>query len=169
LNLCTSLVLAEILRSEYNIPAAVKWPNDVLVNDKKIAGILAEMEAEADRVTYVNIGVGVNVNNDPTAAEPGAVSMRQLMGNPASRKQLLAAFLDRYETRLESVFAIMEADTVISDWKALSITLGRQVKIVTLQGETSGQAVDVDANGSLILELADGTLQTILYGDCFHM
>ena len=169
LNLCTSLVLAEILRSEYHIPAAVKWPNDVLVDDKKIAGILAEMEAEADRVTYVNIGVGVNVNNDPTTAEPGAVSMRQLTGNPVSRKQLLATFLDYYETRLESVFATMEADTVISEWKALSITLGRQVKIVTLQGETSGQAVDVEANGSLILELDDGTLQTILYGDCFHM
>ena len=169
LNLCTSLVLAELLRSNYNISAAVKWPNDVLVDDKKIAGILSEMEAEADRVSYVNIGVGVNVNNDPTTAESGAVSMRQLVGNPVSRKQLLATFLDRFEARMDSDSLNMEADTVITEWKALSITLGRQVKIVTLQGETEGRAVDLDPHGSLILELADGTRQTVLYGDCFHI
>ncbi len=168
LNLCTSLVLAKLLQSQYDIPAAVKWPNDVLVDDKKIAGILAEMEAEADRVTYVNIGVGVNVNNDPTTAEPGAVSMQQLVGSPVSRKELLATFLDRFEARMDSASLNREADTVITEWKALSITLGRQVTIVTLQGETRGRAVDVDSNGSLILELSDGKLQTVLYGDCFH-
>ena len=167
LNLCTSLVLAEILRKEYDIPAVVKWPNDVLVDGKKIAGILAEMEAEADRVSYVNIGVGVNVNNAPPRDESGAVSMQQLTGNVVSRKRLLATFLDCFEARLESVSMNMES--VIRTWKSLSITLGRQVKIVTLQGETKGRAIDVDSTGSLILELADGTLQTILYGDCFHM
>ena len=62
-NLCTSLVLAEILRQTYDIPAAVKWPNDVLVDKSKIAGILAEMEAEADRVSYVNIGVDPTTNS----------------------------------------------------------------------------------------------------------
>lgn len=164
LNLCASLVLAEILRSDYDIPARVKWPNDVLVDGRKIAGILAEMEAEADRVSYVTIGVGVNVNNDPTPAQPGAVSMRQISGNPVSRKQLLAAFLDRFEARLESE----SMESVISRWKSLSITIGRKVKIVTQQGETEGRAIDVDAHGSLILELADGTRQTIFYGDCFH-
>jgi BirA family biotin operon repressor/biotin-[acetyl-CoA-carboxylase] ligase len=60
-------------------------------------------------------------------------------------------------------------ETVIGAWKTLSVTLGRLVKIVTLQGETAGRAVDVDANGSLVLELADGALKTIQYGDCFHM
>jgi BirA family biotin operon repressor/biotin-[acetyl-CoA-carboxylase] ligase len=89
------------------------------------------------------------------------------MGNPVSRKQLLATFLDHFEARLGSVSTDMAS--VVEEWKTLAVTIGRQVKIVTLQGETSGQAVDVDANGSLILELDDGTLQTILYGDCFHV
>ena len=165
LNLCTSLVLAEILRNDYGIPAGVKWPNDVLVEGKKIAGILAEMEAEADRVTFVNIGIGVNVNNDPTTAEPGAISMQQLIGSPVSRKKWLAVFLDRFETRLD--FDDMES--VIGAWKALSVTLGRPVRIVTMQGIIEGLAVDVDSNGSLILEPADGPVKTILFGDCFHM
>ncbi len=165
LNLCASLVLAETLRKDYAIPARVKWPNDVLVDGRKIAGILAEMEAEADRVSYVNIGVGVNVNNNPTPAEPGAVTMQEQVGSPVSRKKWLAAFLDSFETRIDSG----NMGSVIGAWKTLSITLGRQVKIVTLQGETEGRAVDVDANGSLILQVADGSLKTILYGDCFHM
>ena len=165
LNLCASLVLAEILRNDYDIPAMVKWPNDVLVNGKKIAGILAEMEAEADRVSYVNIGVGVNVNNDPTAAEPGAVAMQHVTGQPVSRRKWLAAFLDRFEARLDSG----NMDSVIGQWKEIAITLGRQVKVVTLRGETEGLAVDVDNNGSLILEMPDGSLQVIQYGDCFHL
>ena len=165
LNLHASLVLAETLRGDYDIPAEVKWPNDVLVGGKKIAGILAEMEAEADRVNYVNIGIGVNINNDPTDAAPAAVSMRQLTGSPISRKKWLAAFLDRFEARLDSD----GMESVIGAWKAISTTLGRPVKIVTLQGETEGLAVDLDANGSLILQLADGSLKTISYGDCFHL
>jgi BirA family biotin operon repressor/biotin-[acetyl-CoA-carboxylase] ligase len=165
LNLCASLVLAETLCDDYNLPARVKWPNDVLVEGRKIAGILAEMEAEADQVAYVNIGVGVNVNNDPTPAMFDSTAMRQLKGRPVSRKKLLASFLDRLEVRLASG----DMETVIGAWKTLSVTLGRLVKIVTLQGETAGRAVDVDANGSLVLELADGALKTIQYGDCFHM
>jgi BirA family biotin operon repressor/biotin-[acetyl-CoA-carboxylase] ligase len=165
LNLCASLVLAETLRDDYDLAARVKWPNDVLVGDRKIAGILAEMEAEADQVAYVNIGVGVNVNNNLAPAMLEPVTMRQLKGRPVSRKQLLACFLDRFEVRLDSA----NMETVIGAWKTLSVTLGRQVKIITLQGETAGRAVDVDANGSLVLELADGSLKTILYGDCFHM
>ena len=165
LNLCASLVLAEILRSDYDIAAGVKWPNDVLVDNQKIAGILSEMEAEADRVSHVNIGMGINVNNDPTPAVPGAASLQRLKGHAVSRIQLLAAFLDRFEARLESG----NMESVIAAWKKLSTTLGRQVKIVTLQKEAVGRAVDVDSNGSLVLEQADGSLQTILYGDCFHM
>ena len=75
------------------------------------------------------------------------------------------AFLDSFETRLDSG----KMESVIGQWKALSITLGRRVKIVTLHGETEGLAVDVDDNGSLILELTDGALKTIQYGDCFHL
>lgn len=165
LNLCASLVLAETLRDDYDVPAMLKWPNDVLVDGKKIAGILAEMEAEADRVSYVNIGIGVNVNNDPTVDEPAAVAMQQLIGRPVARKKILAAFLDRFETRI----AAGNLQSLIDAWKMLAITIGRQVKIVTLQGETEGTAVDIDSNGSLILRLTDGSLQTILYGDCFHL
>ena len=163
-NFCVSLVMAKTLQQLYGIPAALKWPNDILVNDRKLAGILSEMEAETDRVAYVNVGIGLNVNNDPSSTVPGAVSIKDVVGQPVSRKAFLAAFLTSLETRLETLDTI----NVIDEWKTQTVTIGRKVKIQTQSETSEGTAVDMDENGSLILQLADGTLKTIFYGDCFH-
>ena len=64
----------------YSVDAGVKWPNDILVGGKKISGMLSEMESEAEMTTFVNIGIGVNVNNDPSNREPGATSLKKLLG-----------------------------------------------------------------------------------------
>jgi BirA family biotin operon repressor/biotin-[acetyl-CoA-carboxylase] ligase len=163
-NLLVAVVLAGTLRRLYGVAAAVKWPNDVLVGDRKVAGILSEMEAEADRVTFIDVGIGVNVNNDPPPVESGAVSLQQLTGGSVARRALLAGFLDDFEARLHSA----AFDGVIAEWKAHALTLNRRVKIVTLNDSVEGTAVDVDENGSLIVRLDDGALRTVLYGDCFH-
>lgn len=165
INLCASLTLARTLESAFGVPAAVKWPNDVLVGDKKISGMLSEMEAEADRVAYINVGVGINVNNDPSPLEPGAVSLKEILGRTVSRKNLLSRFLDAFENSL----AQPGFENVVAEWKQYTVTLKRHVKIVTLHDVLEGKAVDVDENGSLILQLSDGSLKTILYGDCFHL
>ena len=163
-NFCASLVMALTLQRLYGVPAAVKWPNDILVEDRKLAGMLSEMQAETDRVAYVNVGIGLNVNNDPSPSVDGAVSLRDILGRPASRKAVLAAFLDALEERLKNG---LSAD-VIADWKSQTATIGRWVKVQTQRETAEGQAVDVDQNGSLILRLADGSMKTIIYGDCFH-
>jgi BirA family biotin operon repressor/biotin-[acetyl-CoA-carboxylase] ligase len=165
INLCAALTLAKTLKSTFGVPAAVKWPNDVLVGDKKISGMLSEMEAEADRVAYINVGVGINVNNDPSPREPVAVSLKEILGRSVSRKNLLARFLDAFEASL----AGPDFENVVAEWKQYTVTLKRHVKIVTLHDELEGEAVDVDENGSLILRLSDGSLKTVLYGDCFHL
>ena len=158
-----SLSLAESLRNLYQVEAMVKWPNDILIDGGKLAGLLAEMEAESDRVTYVNVGVGLNANNDPTDQEPGAVSLKKVLGREVSRKEILTCFLDEFEHRLTDG----TLDDVISQWKRYSITLNRKVKIVTTNDLTEGFAKDVDETGALILELADGSTKRIIYGDCF--
>jgi BirA family biotin operon repressor/biotin-[acetyl-CoA-carboxylase] ligase len=164
-NFCASLVMALTLQQLYRIHAAVKWPNDILVGDRKIAGMLSEMEAETDRVAYVNVGIGLNVNNDPSPAAPGAVTLKETMGHPVSRKAILATYLDALEVRLKTI----DTADVIAEWKTQTVTLGRKVRIQTQQEVAEGTAVDVDENGSLILRLGDGSLKTILYGDCFHL
>ncbi|MBW1840952.1 MAG: biotin--[acetyl-CoA-carboxylase] ligase [Deltaproteobacteria bacterium] len=158
-----SLVLARTLRKMFDIDAKVKWPNDILVSDKKISGILSEMEAEGDRVTFINIGMGINVNNDPAPEEPAAVSLKKIMGKDISRREVLERFLDAFERRMES----RTFDHVISEWKEYTLTLNRQVKIVTARETSEGIAVDVDENGALILQLADGSIKKVTHGDCF--
>ena len=163
-NFLASLTLARVLRDMYQIEAAVKWPNDILVDDRKLSGMLSELEAEADRVFFINIGMGINVNNDPTGVEPGAISLKNMMGREISRVRLLSRFLDEFEDRLKNA----EFENVISEWKQYTVTLQRQVRIVTQREVTEGLAVDVDENGALVVRLADGSIKKITYGDCFH-
>lgn len=163
-NFLASLTLARVLRDMYQLEAAVKWPNDILVDDRKLSGMLSELEAEADRVFFINIGMGINVNNDPTGVEPGAISLKNMLGREISRVRLLSRFLDEFEERLKNA----EFENVISEWKQYTVTLQRQVRIVTQREVTEGLAVDVDENGALIVKLADGSFKKIIYGDCFH-
>ena len=162
-NFLASLTLCSILREGYGVDAGVKWPNDILVEGRKLCGLLSEMECEGEEVTFVNVGIGINVNNDVPAIAPPAVSLRALLGRTVPRAEILRGFLDA----LEQGIAAEPWETVIADWKRHSITLHRPVRIVTAKDDISGVAVDVDANGALLLRQADGTLATILHGDCF--
>jgi BirA family biotin operon repressor/biotin-[acetyl-CoA-carboxylase] ligase len=91
------------------------------------------------------------------------VSLKALLGREVPRRELLSRFLDA----LEQGIAAESWDRVVGDWKTCSVTLNRPVRIVTTKEETSGVAVDVDENGALLLRQSDGTMATILYGDCF--
>jgi BirA family biotin operon repressor/biotin-[acetyl-CoA-carboxylase] ligase len=163
-NFLASLTLARVLRELFQIDAAVKWPNDILVDGRKISGMLSELEAETDRILFISIGMGINVNNDPSVAEPGASSLKKITGREISKKMLLARFLAEFEKRLRKA----EFENVISEWKKYTVTLNRRVKIVTHKEVSEGLAVDVEEDGALVLELADGTRKKIVYGDCFH-
>ena len=176
-NFLASLTLVKTIREMFKIDARVKWPNDILVDGYKISGMLSELEAEAGRVFFVNVGMGINanvsglkmikvrinVNNDPSRAEPGASSLKKITGREVSKKDLLAFFLEAFGECMKK----LDIEDVISEWKKYTLTLGRHVRIVTLQEETEGRAVDVDENGALVLELASGKQKKIVYGDCF--
>lgn len=158
-----SAALARVLRSRYGIEAGLKWPNDILVNGRKLCGLLSEMEAESDRLAFLNIGIGINVNNRVPAVEPPATSMKALLGRSVARREILTGFLDEFEPRM----AAGGWESAIAEWKPLSVTLGRPVRIVAGRYEMRGVAVDVDVDGALILQEPGGSTQKIVYGDCF--
>ncbi len=164
LNFAASAIMARTLRHLFKIDARVKWPNDILVNDRKIAGMLSEMEAEADRITFLNIGLGINVNNDPPANVPLVSSLHRILGRTVSRKQILSHFLDEFERQLKDE----GLESAIAEWKQYAATLNRHVRIITAREEFDGTAVDVDEHGALLLKLADGSFKSIVYGDCLH-
>jgi BirA family biotin operon repressor/biotin-[acetyl-CoA-carboxylase] ligase len=163
-NFLASLTLARILRERYAVDAGVKWPNDILVGGCKLCGLLSEMETEGEEVGFVNVGVGLNVNNDPPEVVPPAVSLRRLIGRPVPRRDILAAFLDAMEARVETE----RWEGVIEEWKAVSATLDRPVRIETARETIEGRAVGVDENGALLVRTADGDVRTVVHGDCFQ-
>ena len=162
-NFIASTVMARVLRRRYALDARVKWPNDILIDERKVCGLLAEMEAEADAVRFVNIGIGLNANNDPPPVPTGAVSLRQALGRPVSRRDLLAAFLDAFQARMDAG----ALENAVAEWRPYAITMGRRVQVATGRETLEGTAVDVDDSGALILALADGSRRAVIYGDCF--
>lgn len=159
-----SLTLASLLQEIFGIDARVKWPNDILVDERKVSGMLAELEAESDRVVYINIGIGINVNNDPSSIEPAATSLKKILGREVSKKDILSCYLDAFEQRLQTT----AFDGVIEEWKQYALTLNRDVRVVTTHEVFEGKAIDVDDSGALVLQCTDGSLKKVLYGDCFH-
>jgi BirA family transcriptional regulator, biotin operon repressor / biotin---[acetyl-CoA-carboxylase] ligase len=165
-NFAASLALCRTIRRLTGLNAAVKWPNDILVDGKKLSGMLSEMEAEAEMVSFITIGIGINVNNDPTGSEPNACSLRQLLGKPVSRKEILAEFLNELQTYLDKTDN--DLDKTMAEWKQLTCTLGRRVSVMTPFETSTGLALDIDSIGALILELPDGSHKKVLFGDCMN-
>ncbi len=163
-NFGAAFVLARTFQEFCGVDARVKWPNDILIHGRKVSGMLSEMEAAGDQVSFVNIGIGINMNNDLPPDLSSATSIKNISGKACSRKAFLSEFLDRLESRIHQP----DLTTVIAEWKTCSATLGQQVRIVSRQGVTEGKAMDVDPNGALVVRTADGTLKKIYYGDCFH-
>jgi BirA family biotin operon repressor/biotin-[acetyl-CoA-carboxylase] ligase len=165
INLMASVAVAATIRKLFGLKAELKWPNDVLIQGKKVCGILAEMDAEMDVVNFVNVGIGINANTSVPQFEKTATSLKDSLGREISRKEFLSALLveiNRWQALL------MEAD-LLEEWKKLSVTLNRDVRIMSLGEEVTGQAIDIDATGALILKGKDGCLRTVLVGDCIHL
>lgn len=164
INLAAAVDMADTLEALYGIQVQLKWPNDLLVNERKLAGILSQMAAEPDRIEFVNIGIGVNVHNDTRDVQPPAISVAHIVDQPVSRATILGGFWERFEQRI-SQHGLTD---VVAHWKRRTMTLGRFVKIKTLNELFEGRAVDVEETGALVLETLDGQRKTIVYGDCFH-
>ena len=165
MNFITSTALVETIREYTGLNARVKWPNDILIGERKLSGMLSELEASGELVSFVNIGIGINVNNDPTKNEKTATSLKNELGYDVKRRDLLTDFLDRLASRLDN----LQPENAVEAWKKYTMTIGRQVKIVTLKETAEGKAIDVDDSGALMLQQDDGTVKKIIYGDCFHL
>jgi BirA family biotin operon repressor/biotin-[acetyl-CoA-carboxylase] ligase len=145
------------------VDVGIKWPNDLQVGDDevKLAGILTEMEGEADRVSWVVLGVGVNANVDASDLPDRATSLRELAGD-VDRRVFVQTLLEEFN-RLRG-----DADAVLPAWRELSTTLGRRVRVETPGGEVVGEAVDVEFPGTLVVETEEGT-RRVSAGDCEHL
>ncbi len=166
LTLVASLAICDALR-QAGVEAGIKWPNDLLAGGKKIAGILTELAADPDRVDWVVLGVGVNVNarreDFPEDVRPDATSVLLERGQAAPRGLFAAACFTALESWLdrhaeEGFAAIRDA------WRERSVTLGREVAVKVHGRELAGVAEDLDETGALLVRTPAG-VERILSGD----
>ena len=164
LTLLAAVAVSEAIQKVAGITAMIKWPNDLILNGKKLAGILTEMSADMDRVRFVVIGIGINVNTPASLLPPQATSLKQEAGRPFSRVALLQEVLmsvERWYQRLKA-----EGFSPITQrWKELSLTLGKRIRIVDPNGDVEGQAMDLDKDGGLIIRRDSGMIVKRLTGD----
>jgi len=165
INLMAAVAVALTMRELFLLHAEVKWPNDVLIGGKKVCGILAEMDAELDRINYVNLGIGINANVPPQQLVETATSLQAELGREISRRDFLRALLTELEAWQERLMDSM----LLQEWKRLSATLQRQVKIVAADQVVEGDAIDIDAYGALLVRNRSGEINRILAGDCVHL
>jgi BirA family biotin operon repressor/biotin-[acetyl-CoA-carboxylase] ligase len=147
--------------STVGIDAGIKWPNDVLVDGQKLVGILTEMEGEADRISWIVVGIGINANIDADAVPETATTIREQVGD-VDRAALTRDLLERFDTLRG------DPESVLPAWRNAADTLGRRVRVETQREDIVGKAVDIEFPGTLVVETDTGK-RKVSTGDCEHL
>jgi BirA family biotin operon repressor/biotin-[acetyl-CoA-carboxylase] ligase len=170
ITMAASIAIARALRKEFDLGALIKWPNDIFIGDKKVAGVLLEISAEADKVNYALLGIGVDANVSPQDLShiPSSVTSVSLeVGHDIDRPALLARILREFESR----YMLLEAgefESITREWKSLSCTLERRVQVNTLKSSFEGEAIDIDEFGALLVRKDSGKIERVIAGDCIQ-
>jgi len=160
-----SLAVAYGIEQTTNLKAQLKWPNDVLVNSKKVCGILVESDVRGDKVDYAVIGIGLNVNlklSEFPQIAPMATSLSQELGREVSRREMVRNLLAQAE---KLYLALAAGDSVFKQWRNRLVTLGKKVQVSSGGATYRGTAESVAADGSLLLRQPDDGLLKIVAGD----
>lgn len=167
LTLVAAVALAETLQ-QAGVEARIKWPNDIHIDGRKVAGILTELSAEPERVHFVVLGVGVNLNARPDDFPQDVQSLATSLAEARGERVPRAAFAAALWTRLEEWLDLHAEEgfgIVRRRWKELSSTLGQEVLVRTDRQELRGVAEDVDDSGALLVRTAEDRLERVLAGD----
>jgi BirA family biotin operon repressor/biotin-[acetyl-CoA-carboxylase] ligase len=164
LTIMAGLAVARTLERAYGLGCALKWPNDVLLNGKKVAGILSEASMQGDALAFVILGIGVNLNyamNEFPEFVPFATTVQDALGHPVDRTELETGLLDELTAYYDRVRA---GDSLRGEYRARLEMLGRDIRVAVGGEILQGVARDVDDDGSLLLEQGDAMVK-LMAGD----
>jgi len=172
LTLMAAVAAVKAVKRITGIEPRIKWPNDLLVHGKKVAGLLNEMNARGGQVDFVILGIGINVNMSPgTIPEemrPIATSLREELGHEISRVELLHALLKEVEGEYQA-FMADERERILREWEEFSQMVGTTVEVRSFNEIIRGRVKGIDSHGSLILAAPDGSERTVIAGDVSHV
>jgi len=166
--LIAGVAVCKAIRRVTPLEPRLKWPNDITVGGKKVAGILAEMSSDIDRVDHIVVGIGVNVNTRcsllPEPTRDIATSLAEKCGEYVSRVGLVRCLLTEFDG-LYSTFLTSGFNALREEWKALDSTIGSWVKVSDVNEEMQGKALDIDGEGFLLIRKENGDVKKVISGD----
>jgi BirA family biotin operon repressor/biotin-[acetyl-CoA-carboxylase] ligase len=166
INMAVGVAICRTISSSFGLQAGIKWPNDILIGDRKLCGMLTEIGAQMDQLDYAVVGVGLNANNDPASfpSDWRATSLASELGREIDRCDLVAGMLGDMEAAIDD----MNSPKIYEEWRRLSVTLNEFVRISSRSGDIDGEVVDLADDGALLLRQGNGLLR-VLAGDCIHL
>jgi len=168
MTLVAAVALCRGLRELTGLDIGIKWPNDLLINGKKISGILMESTAEDERIRYIIAGIGIGVNllesDYPDELRKVATSLSLEMGQQLNRSDVIAAFITHFG-ELYSLYLQEGFSPIISLWEALSVTLHKQTLLTTAEGIVEGIPIGLCDSGALSVRKTDGTVIAVFSAD----
>jgi BirA family biotin operon repressor/biotin-[acetyl-CoA-carboxylase] ligase len=167
ITILVAVALYEAISGLTGLEIELKWPNDIMFQNKKLGGILIELNAEADVVHSVVVGCGINVNSDKDSLAPSAGSLKECLKAPVDRVALLKEILRAIE-KYYLLFQHGRSEQILQAWRGQSNTLGARVKIASLNQQIEGEAVDIDSDGALLIRQDSGVIKKIFSGDVLN-
>lgn len=168
---CTLLAAVAVIKAlnkHKGVNATIKWPNDILLDGKKLVGILTEMSAEFGHINYIVIGTGINTDIPrsllPEDLKDLAVSVADVAEDKVNRAEIMADYLfnleELYTKAVNEGFAC-----ILDEWRKYAGTIGQEVKVMAPEETYYGTAIDIDHEGMLLVERSDGTVAKVIAGD----
>lgn len=169
LTVLAAIATAKALEDFARLRAAIKWPNDIVINSRKLCGILAEIQAEPDCVHSVVMGIGINVNMQrddfPVHLQDFATSALIETGKVLSRRELLLVLLENLESVYYEYIKSNGLEPFLGFYKSRSATLSRNVNVIERGSSFEGYALDIDKDGALLVRKSDGSIRKVLSAD----
>lgn len=168
LTLVMGLSVAQAIKSVCGLQTGIKWPNDVVVSGKKICGILTEMNAQMDYIEYVIVGVGINANMTEFSEELAdkATSLRNELGHPVNRADIVAAVLEAFEKNYDYFLETLDLSGMQEEYNRILLNKDEQVRVLQPGAEYKGMALGIDEKGNLLVQREDdGRIEQVYAGE----
>lgn len=167
LTLIAGLAVVRGVKESTGLEAMIKWPNDAVLNGKKICGILTEMSTEVECIRYVIPGIGINVNMDgfPEEIKATATSLKLEAGRSIKRSLVIAAVADNFEYYYGIFMKTCDMSGLRDDYNKSLVNLGREVLVLDPRGQYKGKALGIDGEGSLLVRREDGNVSAVISGE----
>ena len=163
ITLLAGICVCNTIKMCTNLDAKIKWPNDIIINNKKVCGILTEVSAQIDKVSHIILGIGINVNNESfdESIKNKATSIFLETGNKLERQKIIGYFLKEFENKYFKYKQEKNFLTFLDEYKNLCVNIGKEVKVIYCDKEITGVVLDISPLGEIILKTKKETLKIV--------